>query len=433
MLYALVGYISLAVMMMLILRGKLSPAFCFTIIPIVAAVICGFGFEEIVAFLDKGMGSIWKTALLFVFSVSYFGIMNDVGLFDPMVKALVKMAGHNVILVMVATSLIAIVGHMDGAAASTYLITIPVMLPIYKKLGISPLKLLLLVGLSTGIMNLVPWGGPTIRAATAIEMDPNILWVSMIPMQIAGLVIAVAAAVLLGLQEKKRIEKEGLVLDGESAGKQEFSEEELALKRPKLMPVNLLLTAVVIWFLVKGGVTPFIIFLFGTMIAMAVNYPDMKQQISLMQKYSASYANLVITIVAAGVFLGVFANSGIITNMAQVLISLLPNGLLKYLHIIMGIMGAPMGMIMGPDPYYYAVMPLVIETVSQFGVTAEQVAHAMLIGENVALSVSPCVAVNFLALGLAGVELKDHIRENFKWEWLVSVLMLVVGIIIRIV
>ena len=433
MLYALVGYISLTLMMILILRGKLSPAFCFTIIPVIAAIICGFGFEEIISFIDKGMGTIWKTALLFVFSVSYFGIMNDVGLFDPMVKALVKMAGHNVVLVMVATSLIAVVGHMDGAAASTYLITIPVMLPIYKKLGISPLKLLLLVGLSTGIMNLVPWGGPTIRAATAIEMDPNQLWVSMIPMQIAGLVIAVVAAVLLGLQEKKRIEKEGLVLDGEDVQAAEENEEERLLKRPKLMPVNLVLTALVIFFLVKGGITPFIIFLFGTMIALAVNYPDMKQQVSLMQKYSNSYSNLVVTIVAAGIFLGVFANSGIITNMAQVLISLLPHGLLKYLHIIMGVLGAPMGMVMGPDPYYYAVMPLVIETVSQFGVLPEQVAHAMLIGENVALSVSPCVAVNFLALGLAGCELKDHIKANFKWEWLVSVLMLVIGIVIGIV
>ena len=161
--------------------------------------------------------------------------------------------------------------------------------------------------------------------------------------------------------------------------------------------------------------------------------PDMKQQVSLMQKYSNSYSNLVVTIVAAGIFLGVFANSGIITNMAQVLISLLPHGLLKYLHIIMGVLGAPMGMVMGPDPYYYAVMPLVIETVSQFGVLPEQVAHAMLIGENVALSVSPCVAVNFLALGLAGCELKDHIKANFKWEWLVSVLMLVIGIVIGIV
>lgn len=74
------------------------------------------------------------------------------------------MAGSDITLIMIATSLIAVVAHMDGACASTYLITIPVMLPIFKKMKLNPLILLLLVGLSTGVMNLVPWGGPTIRA-----------------------------------------------------------------------------------------------------------------------------------------------------------------------------------------------------------------------------------------------------------------------------
>lgn len=130
--------------------------------------------------------------------------------------------------------------------------------------------------------------------------------------------------------------------------------------------------------------------------------------------------------------MGVFANAGIITKMAQVLINLLPAFLLRYLHLIMGVLGAPIGMIMGPDPYYYAVMPLIIETVAPYGVTATEVAHAMLIGENVALSVSPCVATTFLGVGLAGVELNDHIKFTFKWEWLVSIIMLVFAVVVGI-
>ena len=122
-----------------------------------------------------------------------------------------------------------------------------------------------------------------------------------------------------------------------------------------------------------------------------------------------------------------------ITSMAQVLINLLPEFMLKYLYVIMGILGGPIGIIMGPDPYYYAVMPLVIETVAPYGITASQVAHAMLIGENVVLSVSPCVAANYLAFGLSGIELKDHMKFSFKWQWLVSILMLIFAVIIGIV
>lgn len=336
---------------------------------------------------------------------------------------------------MVATSLIAMVGHMDGASASTYLITIPVMLPIFKRLRLNPLMLLLLVGLSTGIMNLVPWGGPTIRAATAINYDATQLWVEMIPMQVFGLIVSIVGAVICGRIEKKRLEKEcsNEELTADDSENSVETKMDLSLRRDNLFWVNLALTICVIVLLVVTKITPFIIFMFGTMFAFAINYRDQSLQSSLLKKYAPSCIDLTVTLLCAGVFLGVFANAGIITKMAQVLINLLPPFLTRYLHIIMGVLGAPIGMIMGPDPYYYAVMPLIIETVAPYGVTATDVAHAMLIGENVALSVSPCVATTFLGIGLAGVELNDHIKFTFKWEWLVSIIMLVFAIVIGIV
>ena len=79
------------------------------------------------------------------------------------------------------------------------------------------------------------------------------------------------------------------------------------------------------------------------------------------------------------------------------------------------------------------MLPLIGETVAPFGVTLEQVAKSMLIGENVALAVSPCVATTFLAIGLVGVELKDHIRFSFKWLWLLSIIMLAFAVVTKIV
>lgn len=107
--------------------------------------------------------------------------------------------------------------------------------------------------------------------------------------------------------------------------------------------------------------------------------------------------------------------------------------MVKYLYIIMGILGGPIGLIMGPDPYYYAVMPLVIETVAPYGITAAQVAKAMLIGENVVLSVSPCVPANYLAFGISGIDLNDSYEVLLKWEWLVSILMLIFALVVGIV
>ena len=432
MLYAIVGYAIILIMMYLILTNKALPAFCFAVLPVIGALIAGFSPAEILGFISAGIGTTWQTAILFIFSVVYFGLMNDAGMFDRMVTFLIKHAGTNLTMVMVVTSLIAVVGHMDGATASTYLISIPVMLPIFKKLHLRPLVMLCLIGLSTGVMNLVPWGGPTLRAATAIDADATALWVSMIPMQIFGLAISLFMAIYFARKEKKRLSAEEISIEGIDLTAQADSGNQ-ELKRPKLYWFNILLTCILIVLLVQGAIPTYIVFMFGTLIALMVNYPNLKMQNQRLMAHAPNCIGLTVTLLCAGVFLGVFANSGMIASMAQVLINILPDFLRKYLHIIMGILGAPIGIIMGPDPYYYAVMPLIIETVEPLGVSAESVARAMLIGENVALSVSPCVPTTFLAIGMAGVELKDHMRFSFKYMWGVSIVMLIFSIITGIV
>ena len=58
MIYAIVGYAIIILMMFMILKKKATPAFCFSILPVVGALICGFSFPEILEFINKGMGSV---------------------------------------------------------------------------------------------------------------------------------------------------------------------------------------------------------------------------------------------------------------------------------------------------------------------------------------------------------------------------------------
>lgn len=430
---ALIGYIIITLMMLLILKGKTLPAICFAVLPVIGAFIAGFNLTEILSFINTGVGTTWKTAVLFIFSVIYFGVMNDTGLFDKMVAALLQFAGNRLTLIMVAVVLIAVVGHLDGATASTYLISIPVMLPIFKKLKLRSTVLLLLVGAATGVMNLVPWGGPTIRAATAIKADASELWINLIPLQIIGLLLSVALAVLFARVERKRLSAEGIDLGEISLNLSSEENGDSELKRPKLYWFNMALTALLIIALIEGTIPAYVVFMFGMLIALAVNFPDLNVQQKRMQAHAPNCIGLTVTLLSAGVFLGIFANSGIISAMAQVLIDVIPFGMRRYLHIIVGVFGAHIGMIMGPDPYYYAVLPLIGEVVQQFGISLESVAYAMLIGENVALACSPCVPTTFLAIGLAEVNLKEHIKMSFKWYWLISVIMLIFGIMIGVV
>lgn len=429
---ALVGFLIIIVMMLLIFRSKALPAFCFAVLPIIGALICGFSLADISDFIGKGVGSTWQTAILFIFSVTYFGIMNDAGLFDKLVDGLVKKAGKNITLILIFTSIIAMIGHIDGAAATTYLITIPTMLPIYKKMHIRPTVLLLLCGAATGIMNLVPWGGPTIRAATTANVDATELWIKMIPMQIFGLVSLIGIAVYLGVVETKRLAKLGLV----AAETEEADEEksvDLSLKRPKLLWFNLIFTIVLIIALVQKWLPTYAVFMVGTIIVLAVNYPDPQLQQKRIQAHAPSSIMLTVTLLCAGIFLGVMTQTGMVLEMSKVLISALPVGLQRYLHYIVGALGAPLGMVLGPDPYYYGIMPIIGQIVEPFGVTLDTVGRAMLIGENVGLSVSPVVPPTFLAIGLAGVDLKEHIKFSFLPLWALSVVMMLFAIIVGII
>ena len=50
----------------------------------------------------------------------------------------------------------------------------------FKKLGMSRLIMASLMMLASGIMNITPWGGPTARAASALQVDPSHVFVPMI-------------------------------------------------------------------------------------------------------------------------------------------------------------------------------------------------------------------------------------------------------------
>ncbi|MGL6216909.1 MAG: SLC13 family permease, partial [Lacrimispora sphenoides] len=176
---ALLGFATIIMIIVLLLRNVTVPALAFIGVSSVSALILvltgTFTVSEVGKFISKGVSGVHSTAALFIFSVLFFGIMTDAGMFDRIIDALMKKVGNNVVGVAFMTSIIAIIGHLDGGGASTFLITIPAMLPVYKKLKMRPTTLLLICVTSMGVMNLLPWGGPTMRAASVLEVEANVL------------------------------------------------------------------------------------------------------------------------------------------------------------------------------------------------------------------------------------------------------------------
>lgn len=428
---ALVGFIMIIAIVVLLLKGKMSPIVVLTIIPTIAALILGFGPIEVAGFIKDGIGTTTSNGILFIFSVIYFGVMSDTGMFDVIVNGLVKVAGKSVIAVTVATAIIATIAHMDGTTATTVLITIPAMYPVYKRMNIDTRILVCLTGACMGVMNLLPWGGPVARAATVLQMDANELWRVLIPIQILGFFANIVVAVLLGMLAIKQ---------GAGAGKgvvvevdEKAKAEEDALRRPKLLIINIALTVALIAILSLDLVTSYVAFLIFLCIALAINYPDLKLQDKLVKKHAPSALIISATLFSAGAMVGIFDGTGMLTEMANTIIAIVPGFMGGFLHIIFGILALPLGLCIGTDAYFYGIMPLVIEVGSTYGIPAMVTASAMIIGKNLALLVSPLTPATYLAIGLTNTELKDHMKYSIPWYWIVSIVMLIFAVIMGVV
>ena len=430
---AIIGFLMVAVIIYCLLQSKATPAPIFIVTPIVAAVAAGASFQEIAKFIQQGVAITMPIAVLFIFSIIYFSVMSDVGLFDPFVNFLVKKAGSNVVAVTIATALVATIAHLDGALASTLLITIPAMLPIYKKLNMRPVVLLVIIGAAMSIMNLLPWGGPVARTAAITKTDITLLWHSLIPLQVVGLVIVVAFAAFMGMLEKKR--GAGYVSDAAGADAQDavVDPKVEALKRPKLLWFNTLLTAAVIGLLCFTKIPLYAAFMVGLALALIVNYPKIEDQNGRIKAHSANALGMASILLASGIFLGVLSGTKMLTAMANALIAIIPDFMGPYLHLVMGALAVPIGMLLGTDSYFFGLVPLAMGVGAKYGIEPSNMANAMLIGKNFGVLTTPHAATTFLGIGLAGVELKEHLKFCTPWLWALSLVSLLTAIVMGIV
>src|SRR5699024_903326 len=167
------GLAIIAVTVGLLIWGRVSPVVAMALVPTVGAIVLGFGVGDLQSFFSSGLDQVMNVVVMFIFAIIFFGILSDAGLFDPVIRRLILMTRGRVILVVIGTVLIGALAHLDGAGATTFLLTIPALLPLYRALEMNRYLLLLLVSLSAALMNMVPWGGPLIRAASVIDVEPG--------------------------------------------------------------------------------------------------------------------------------------------------------------------------------------------------------------------------------------------------------------------
>lgn len=428
---SLIGFATILTIVTLLIRGKVIPIVALTLIPIIGALVAGFGMEEIGGFFKSGLGSVMNVVVMFIFAIIFFGILQDAGLFDPLINKMIQLTRGNIITICIGSVIIAAIAQLDGSGASTFLITIPALLPLYKRMRISPYLLVLLIGGSASIMNMIPWGGPLGRTASVIDMDVTELWRPLIPVQVVGMILMVGLATVLGMREKRRIAT--LPASSEIEGSDEDLAPMTSDLKPGLYLFNLLLTIGIIAILVTGIIPAGFAFMIGVAIALPVNFRTIQLQNECIKRHAPNALSMASIILAAGVFLGVLNGTGMLTSIAQDLINIMPEFMGRYIHLIIGFLGLPFDLLLSTDAYYFALLPVVDQIATTYGIASTSTAYAMIVGNIVGTFVSPFSPALWLALGLANIEMGRYIRYSFFWMWAIGILLLIAAIIMGVI
>ncbi len=427
------AYTMILVFMALIMTKRLSAMVALILVPIVFGLIGGFGMDLGPMMLD-GIKKLAPTGVMLMFAILYFGVMIDAGLFDPVVKLVLRLVGGSPTKIVVGTFLLAAGVSLDGDGSTTYMITCAAMLPLYQRLGLNRLVLACVVMMAGQLMNILPWGGPTARAVSALHVEMGQVFVPMIlPMVITG-IWCTFVAFILGRRETRRLGAISLngSQDSDSQSIAEVTGGDPTLARPKLLWVNALLTLGLMVVLIMDKLPLQVLFMVASAIALMINYPSLQQQKERLETHAANIVPVVSLIFAAGIFVGILSGTKMVDAIANSVISMVPDWMGPYMAVVTAVLSIPFTFFISNDAFYFGILPILAKTAAVYGIGPVEIARASLVGQQVHL-LSPLVASTYLLVGLAKVEFGDHQRFTLLWALSAAIVMLVSMLVLGVI
>ena len=425
---SIIGLLTIFLIVVLLMGKRFSPVVVLSIVPVLAALLAGFSFAEIGEFYIEGINKVTGIAVMFIFAILFFGILQDIGFFDPLIRYVLRLTGSNPIAITCGTVVIAAIAHIDGSGASTFLLTIPALLPIYQRLRMSPYLLVLLVGLSASVMNLIPWAGPMGRAGIILDQDPFDVWKSLIPVQVIGMLFTLVMAIYFGWREKQRmsIAQAAAEVPGTENSPQVLDPEKQP-DRSQVKPlwINAILTLGIFTVLFAGLLPPGLLFMLGCSVVLFLNFPKKSEQMARLQAHAPNALLMASIIMVAGSFMGILSASGMLESIANDLVGILPKEAISNLHYIIAFLGVPIELLLSTDATYFALFPVIQQIVTEHGVNATTAVQYMMVGNIVGTFICPFAPAVWLAVGLANVELGKYIKYAFFWVWGLGIALLI--------
>ena len=423
-----------ATLMILIMSGRISPLVVLILTPLAFGLLAGFR-AELGSMMLKGIGQLAPTAVMLAFAILYFGLMVDAGLFDPVARFVVRIAHGDPVRITVGTVVLALVVSLDGNGATTYIICASAMMPLYRCMGLSPLILACLLVLSVSIGHIVPWAGPTARAAIALGINPADIYTPLIPAMLIGAVSVIGLAYTFGRRHRRllgRVDSQTLTSHAANDPMEGRSASDELTKRPRLFLINLIVTFCLLAGLVFSVLPLPILFMIASAIGLQLNYPSLDAQKVRIAAHAANIFKVVSLTFAAGIFLGILNGTGMSDAMAANIERALPPQVGSFLAPIGAAISLPFYYFGNNDGFFFGVLPMLSRTAAQHGLNSLHMARAAVVAIPVGL-LSPLAGSTYVLVSLVGIEHSQLQRFALMWAVLLSVILLTAAIVTGVI
>lgn len=230
----IMAFILILIVVATVITKKLPFNFVLFIAPVLCALILGHSIEETSTFIVEQLASMMKSAgFMLLFAFLYFQMLTEAGVFDTIVSAITTKLGNkmNVIVIMVLTTLIGGFSILTGNFTPAYLITFPLMVPLYKKFNFDREAAFIIAQTAMSAMCFIPWGIGMAYTASSAGLDANELASASMPWGLCFIPAIIFQWIYFGIKHKRRVGTFQAVTTNVEAAAQQ---EENPNRRPNL-------------------------------------------------------------------------------------------------------------------------------------------------------------------------------------------------------
>ncbi len=397
-------------------------------VPIICALVLGYSVEETSTFVVEQLASMMKSAgFMLLFAFLYFQMLTEAGVFDTIVSAITTKLGDkmNVIVIMILTTLIGGFSILTGNFTPAYLITFPLMVPLYKKFDFDREAAFIIAQTAMSALCFIPWGIGMAYTASSAGLDADQLAAASLPWGLCFIPAIILQWVYFGIKHKKRVGTFQAVKDTV----EEAEKKENPNLRPKLFWVNLIIFVIVLVALGIFGIKPYFVFIFATVVTAMINYRDNFGEI--FNKVGPMYTNILIMLLAINVYQAVFNNTGMVEALSDGLMQVCPQFLLRYIHIIMLLLSVVIIYVV-PFQIFNALYPVFISIGAGFGIPAVAIIAPFVCNLSLATSSTPTNSSTYTGCALTETDVQHYCKKAVPVQTVTNAIVILTAVIFHV-